>query len=269
MSSVAGPRRAGNRSRSAATISAVSSTESVVCVTYATRSGSGTLERARPPRPTRRARSRPAPRPSSRRPPRGRRGRRGRRCSPRPRTAAPRRAPSSRAGTSRRSCGARARAAFAWTDGRDAVRGEHEHRARAAPPPRSSTKTAPRCLELADDVALWTICLPDVDRRAVELDRPLDRLDRPLHARAVPARRGEEDAFHHAAADDSRGPSRAPERPARREKRESPPLGGVGAAGLLDRSPRLGQVPRRGSHRPVPRTLSAARDPAIGRTAHL
>ena len=38
---------------------------------------------------------------------------------------------------------------------------------------------------------------PDVHRRAVVLERELDRLHGTFDARAVPARRGEEDAFHH------------------------------------------------------------------------
>ena len=56
----------------------------------------------------------------------------------------------------------------------------------------------PAGLEIADDVDVVDDLLAHVDGRAVVLERTLDRLDGALDAGAVPARRGEEDAFNHA-----------------------------------------------------------------------
>ena len=53
-------------------------------------------------------------------------------------------------------------------------------------------------LEIADDVDVVDDLLAHVDGRAVVLERELDRLDGALDAGAVAARRGQEDAFHHA-----------------------------------------------------------------------
>ena len=47
-------------------------------------------------------------------------------------------------------------------------------------------------MEVVDDL------LADVDGRAVQLERPLDGLDRPLDAGAVAARRSEKHLAHHA-----------------------------------------------------------------------
>ena len=51
--------------------------------------------------------------------------------------------------------------------------------------------------EIAYDVDVVDDLLADVDRRAIVLERALDRLDGALDARAVPAWGGEENAFHH------------------------------------------------------------------------
>ena len=53
-------------------------------------------------------------------------------------------------------------------------------------------------LELAHDVQVVDDLLAHVDRRAVQLERLLDRLDRPLDAGAVAARRSEKHLAHHA-----------------------------------------------------------------------
>ena len=84
--------------------------------------------------------------------------------------------------------------AFACTAGDDAVRGEHdrlalrhlgllvdEHRAALA--------------ELLDHVLVVDDLLADVDGRAVQLERALDRLNGAVDARAVAARRGEQQLF--------------------------------------------------------------------------
>ena len=52
-------------------------------------------------------------------------------------------------------------------------------------------------LELADDMQVVDDLLPHVDRRAVQLERPLDRLDRPFDAGAVAAGRGEKQLADH------------------------------------------------------------------------
>ena len=54
-------------------------------------------------------------------------------------------------------------------------------------------------LEIADDVRVVDDLVPDVDRRAVVLERELDGLDGALHAGTEAARRSEEDALDHAA----------------------------------------------------------------------
>ena len=57
----------------------------------------------------------------------------------------------------------------------------------------SSTKTAPRCSRLCDHVLVVDDLLADVDRRPVEVERLLDRLNGAVDARAVAAGRGEQD----------------------------------------------------------------------------
>ena len=52
-------------------------------------------------------------------------------------------------------------------------------------------------LELLHDVQVVDDLLADVDRRPVQLERPFDRLDRPLDSGAVAPRRCEEDLSHH------------------------------------------------------------------------
>ena len=53
-------------------------------------------------------------------------------------------------------------------------------------------------LELAHDVQVVDDLLAHVDGRAVQLERPLDRVDRPFDAGAVAARRSEKHLAHHA-----------------------------------------------------------------------
>ena len=57
----------------------------------------------------------------------------------------------------------------------------------------SSTKIAPRSRELLDDVLVVDDLLAHVDRRPVQVERVLDRLHGPVDARAVAARRREQD----------------------------------------------------------------------------
>ena len=52
-------------------------------------------------------------------------------------------------------------------------------------------------LEIADDVRVVDDLVPDVDRRAVVLERELDGLDGAFDAGAEAARRREEDALDH------------------------------------------------------------------------
>ena len=84
-------------------------------------------------------------------------------------------------------------------DGRgDAVRGEDDslalgHILLGVDEDRSAL------LELAHDVDVVHDLLPHVDGGAVQLERALDRLDGPLDAGAVAARRGEENPLDHAA----------------------------------------------------------------------
>ena len=52
-------------------------------------------------------------------------------------------------------------------------------------------------LEVADDVEVVDDLLADVDGRAVQVERALDRLDRPLDAGAIAARRSEENLLDH------------------------------------------------------------------------
>jgi hypothetical protein len=60
-----------------------------------------------------------------------------------------------------------------------------------------SMKIAPRSSSSRTTCALWTICLPDVDRRAVVLERELDRVDGPFDAGAVAAEGRQEHALDH------------------------------------------------------------------------
>jgi hypothetical protein len=60
-------------------------------------------------------------------------------------------------------------------------------------------------LEVADDVCVVDDLLPDVDGLAVEPERPLHRVDRPLDPGAVAAGRGKEDALRQTAGQDSSG----------------------------------------------------------------
>ncbi len=55
----------------------------------------------------------------------------------------------------------------------------------------------PARLEVLDHVEVVDDLLADVDGGPVEVERLLDRLDRPLDAGAVAARRGEEDSRDH------------------------------------------------------------------------
>jgi len=80
--------------------------------------------------------------------------------------------------------------------GRHAVGGEddwlaYRHVALAVHEDRASR------LEVADDVRVVDDLTADVDRRAVLLERRLDRVDRPFHAGAVAARGGQEDTSDH------------------------------------------------------------------------
>ncbi len=52
-------------------------------------------------------------------------------------------------------------------------------------------------LELAHDMQVVDDLLADVDGGAVQLERSLHRLDRPLHTRAVASRRREENLLDH------------------------------------------------------------------------
>jgi hypothetical protein len=92
--------------------------------------------------------------------------------------------------------------------------------------------------ELADDVDVVDDLLPHVDRRAVVLERELHRLDGTLDARAVAARRRQEDTLDHETIVAAR--------------RENSPAasGGSSRQGRFQCSPRV-----RGSHRPVRATL--------------
>ena len=59
----------------------------------------------------------------------------------------------------------------------------------------SSTKIAPALGQLLDHVLVVDDLLADVDRGAVEVERPLDRLHGAVDAGAVAARGGEQDSF--------------------------------------------------------------------------
>ena len=64
----------------------------------------------------------------------------------------------------------------------------------------------PARLQVADDMGVVDDLLADVHRRAVQLQRLLDRVHGPLDAGAVPARRREEDALDQTGGKDRRGP---------------------------------------------------------------
>ena len=90
--------------------------------------------------------------------------------------------------------------------------------------------------EVAHDVRVVDDLLAHVDGRAVQLERPLDRLDRPLHARAIASRGSEEDFLDHLQRSVM--------------SRESPPLGG--SARRAFPFVMLSALVEDGSHRPVP-----------------
>ena len=193
-------RCCGKRRRSTATISRVSSTESVVCVMYASGASVGQLERLRV---------------GDRLDEHDRVGRLAGRAldllvsgvaDQHDRVAAPRVAPRLRVHLRH-----------------ERARRVDRRRGRARPPP-SRTAGATPCaekttvapsgtsstrvdedraalLELAHDVRVVDDLLADVDGLPVERERPLDRLDRPLDAGAIAARRGQEDPLHQTAAD--------------------------------------------------------------------
>ena len=72
------------------------------------------------------------------------------------------------------------------------MRGEHGHRALGDLGLAVDEDRAALAQRL-DDVLVVDDLLADVDGRAVALERPLDRLDRAIDARAVAARGGEQD----------------------------------------------------------------------------
>ena len=182
---------AGKRARSASTISAVSSTESVVWVTKARRPGSrGAMPRHVGDGLDQHHLARRAAGPWCRPPPDGRRGRSARSAG-RPRSGArPRHGPWRPAGRWRRgrAC-ARASASAGtalgtpWAEKTTGRSGGHSS--------SSSTKTAPWRLQAVDHMAVVDDLVAHIDRRAVLLDRPLDDLDRPVDAGAEAARGGE------------------------------------------------------------------------------
>ena len=86
---------------------------------------------------------------------------------------------------------ARASAALAWTLGRHAVRREH-HRGALGHLGLGLDEHRPAVAQLLDHVLVVDDLLADVDRRAVELERALDRLHGAVDARAVAARRREQ-----------------------------------------------------------------------------
>ena len=192
MSSLRGVASAGKRLRSAPTISAVSSTDSVVCVTNARRVGIAHLQASR-----HRRRSRPD----------GCGRRRTHRSDP---WCLP--LPDGPACPIRMTSRAFARVAlhFHVNLGDQRTRGIEHASGRAArppPPPRSkrraprrspwrppaprrssSTNTAPRRAQPLDDVPVVHHFMPHVDRRAEELDRALDDVDGAIDAGAEAAR---------------------------------------------------------------------------------
>ena len=80
---------------------------------------------------------------------------------------------------------------------RDPVRREDEQRAERRVL-LALDEDGAAALEVADDVRVVDDLLADVDRRAVQLERPLDRLDGPFDPGAVPAGRCEHQLPHHA-----------------------------------------------------------------------
>ena len=107
------------------------------------------------------------------------------------RSGAPRRAPSRRAGRRRRRrAGRGARSSRARPARRRAPRARRSRPAGSRP--RTSTKTAPSAFEPAHDVVVVDDLVPDVDRRAVLLEQPLDDLDRAVDAGAERPRRREQ-----------------------------------------------------------------------------
>ena len=100
----------------------------------------------------------------------------------------------------------------------------------------------PAHLEIADDVDVVDDLLADVHRRAVVLERELDRLDGALDPGAIAAGRREEDTLDHP---EDRSFARSAVGPGR------PETGPVASGGRRDRT-HFQCVPRKhGSHRPV------------------
>jgi len=128
---------------------------------------------------------------------------------------------------------------------------------------------APR-LEVADDVRVVHDLLADVDRPAVEIEQLLDRVHGPLHACAVPARRSQENALDHrgqctqAASANHRARFDSPPVEARgdplpqlKKKKARRSGGRCGGPSIAHRGHLWpGTHQNRGSHRPVPVTLT-------------
>ena len=107
--------------------------------------------------------------------------------------ARPRGAPWSPAGRWRRSSSATARGASSWTTGATPC-AENTTVAPSGTSSVSSTKIGAPLLQRRHDVLVVHDLLAHVDRRAVELERLLDRDHGPVDARAVAARGREQDA---------------------------------------------------------------------------
>ena len=144
---------------------------------------------------------------------------------------------------------------------RDAVRREDDRRALGRLDLVLDEDRAAR-LEVANDVRVVDDLVPDVDRRAVVLERELDGLDGAFHAGAKAARRSKEDALDHGAMVAVPDSGTAQTRlyvgdgtSAGNRHEKGPRLGGVGAAGLF-------QVAHRGLR---PGTRAAVRIAQWGR----
>ena len=186
MSSLGGSSSWGKRLRIASTVSSVSSTDSVVCESQATLSGSRTSIASTSSGPSTSWMCR-APRPRCPRPPRGPRGRS---AGCRSRRSANRFASWCTLVTSGqvasivfrpRACGLlRARPARR--------RGRRRRPWRPRAPRRSPRRRSRRALEVGDHVLVVHDLLAHVDGRAVEVERLLHRDHRPVDAGAVAAR---------------------------------------------------------------------------------
>ena len=138
-------------------------------------------------------------------------------------------------------------AAFARTDGATPC-AEKTTVAPSGTSRSSSTKIAPRRLEVAHDVGVVDDLLAHVDGWAVQLERPLDGLDGALDPGAEPARRREKHSLHHG---DDGSPAPAPTRQSSGPEKARRSGGSVRRA-FSDCSPRArARYARRGSHRPV------------------